>query len=273
MHLRSAAKPTRPKSAIAIGRRGDRDMSFVSNRYRAAIVHLLISVAIALVFFVLFRLLWYPGELFRAVGGGQLFALVVAIDVVMGPLLTLIVFKPDKPSLRFDLTVIGVLQTIALAYGVQTLFVGRPVYIAVLGHRVDVVQASEIDPEDLRKANQRLPLTGPIWVGYKPPKDRKERETVLFGSLGGKDYGQLPQYHAPVKSMRADILTLAKSAATLRQFNIGKDAEIAAWLAKHGTSEGGAIFLGLRARAEDLSVVFDAKTAEVIGIAPFKPWP
>lgn len=247
-------------------------MLLITNRFSAASAHLLISVIVALGVFLLLRLLWYPGELFRAIGGGELFALVVAIDVALGPLLTLIVYKRNKPSLRFDLTVIGVLQALALAYGVHTLFVGRPVYLAVLGHRVDVVQAVEIDAEDLRKANQTLPLTGPRWVGYQPPKDPKEREDVLFGSLGGKDYGQLPQYHAPVDVMHADILKLAKPVATLKDFNRGKESEILDWLTKHGYSGRDAVFLGLRARAEDMTVVFDAKTAKVIGIAPFKPW-
>lgn len=256
-----------------MGRAGLRIMFSITNRYRAAGIHLLISVIVALCVFLLLRLLWYPGELFRAVGGGELFAIVVAIDVALGPLLTLIVYKPNKPSLRFDLSVIGALQVLALAYGVHTLFIGRPVYLAVLGHRVDVVQASEIDPEDLRKANQTLPLTGPRWVGYQPPKDRKEREAVLFGSLGGKDYGQLPQYHAPVEVMQADVLKLARPVATLKDFNLGKESEIADWLTKRGSSAQSAVFLGLSARAEDLTVVFDAKTAKVIGIAPFKPWP
>jgi hypothetical protein len=247
-------------------------MTRVTSRYHAAAVHLLISASIGLFFFLLFRLLWYPGHLFRAVGGGDLFAVVVTVDVILGPLLTLIVFKPGKASLRFDLTVIGLIQALALAYGVQTLFIGRPVYIAVLGHRVDVVQASEIDPSDLNKAGQSLPRTGPVWVGYRPPTDRKEREDVLFGSLGGKDYGQLPQYHAPVDVMKPDILKLAKSVAELKGLNTGRESEIADWLVQHGYTERNAVFLGLRARSEDMTVFFDGATARVIGIAPFRPW-
>ena len=72
-------------------------------RWQASATHLLISVAIAAVaLFVLLRV-WYPPPLFTAEGGNDLLFILVAVDVVIGPLITLIVFKSGKPGLRFDL--------------------------------------------------------------------------------------------------------------------------------------------------------------------------
>ena len=51
-----------------------------------------------------------------------------------------------------------------------------------------------------------------------------------------------------------------------------RDAEITAWLRDHGQTDRSMVFQGLKARAEDMAVILDAKTARVIGIAPFKPW-
>ena len=47
----------------------------------------------------------------------MLILLMIGVDVVIGPLLTLIVFDPKKKHLKFDLVVIAALQLAALAYG------------------------------------------------------------------------------------------------------------------------------------------------------------
>lgn len=64
----------------------------------------------------------YP---YREISGGrELFLLLVAVDVVMGPLITLMIFNTGKPrrELQLDLIVVGVLQLAALAYGLSTVY-------------------------------------------------------------------------------------------------------------------------------------------------------
>ena len=74
---------------------------------------------------------WYPYPYRELSGGRELFALVVAVDVVLGPLITLVIFNPAKTRrhLVMDFTVIGLLQVAALAYGLWTVFVARPVHL------------------------------------------------------------------------------------------------------------------------------------------------
>lgn len=242
------------------------------NRFRAAGVHVAISALVAALLFAGFWFIWYASPLFKAVGGTDIFVMLLCVDAVLGPLLTLIVFKAGKKSLKFDLAVIGLVQASALAYGVHALWVGRPVYVASLGHRFDVVQANDIGDDELRAYGKALPSLGPQWVGYKQPTDKKERDRVMFSGLGGLDYGHYPQHHAPIETMRDEILKNAKPVAELRKLNAGRDAYITAWLRDHGQSDHSVVFQGLKARAEDMAVILDAKTANVIGIAPFKPW-
>ena len=70
-----------------------------------------------------------PEPLFTATGGNDLVMILVAVDVVLGPLITLIVFNPAKP-LQADRastsTVIAVLQLAALAYGIGVIAMARP---------------------------------------------------------------------------------------------------------------------------------------------------
>ena len=242
------------------------------SRFRAAIIHLGICIAISLVLLALFWLVWYPPPLFRAFGGRDIFFVLLAVDVILGPALTLIVFKADKKSLTMDLSIIAMVQAAALTYGVWVLLAGRPAYVAALGGRFDAIQANEVAQSDLDAASKSLPKWGPEWVGIKVATDRKERERILFSALAGADYGQMPQYHAPLESMRDEILKNAQLISELRKKNTARDAEITAWLRDHGQTDGSVVFQGLKARAEDMAVILDAKTAKVIGIAPFKPW-
>ncbi len=241
-------------------------------RLRAAGIHLLICLTVGGMLWALLRTIWYPTPLFQAVGGQEIFLILLGIDVSLGPLMTFIVFKADKKKLRFDLTVIGLVQIAALGYGLHTLWAGRPVYVAALGHRFDVIQATDVAEKELATAKQHLPWWGPKWVGIKESGDKKEQERMLFSAVAGADYGSYPQHHAPLASMRDEILKRAEPISELRKFNPGADAQISAWLADHGVTESSVIFQGLHARGQDMTVVMDGKTTEVIGVATFKPW-
>jgi hypothetical protein len=241
-------------------------------RFRASVIHFLICIFIALVLFALFALVWYPAPLFKAVGGTDIFLMLLGIDVVLGPLLTLIVFKSGKKTLKFDLAVIGAMQFAALCYGVFTLLAGRPVYVAALGFRFDVIQANEIGDSALGAAGKSLPLWGPVWVGTKAPSDADARERVMFTALNGADYGHFPEYHQPIENMREAILKDAHSISELKTLNPGDEVKIDAWLSGRGLSAEQVRFQGLKARAKDFAVILDANTAKVIGIAPFKPY-
>jgi hypothetical protein len=248
-------------------------MIIVSSRWYASLIHLVVCAVVGAALFLLFWLVWYEAPLFSAIGGFDIFVMLLCIDIALGPLLTLIVFKSGKKSLKFDLAVIGIVQVAALCYGVFTLLVGRPVYVAALGPRFDVVTANEIDPKELETSGQSLPIWGPKWVGTKQAPDPKERERILFSALGGADYGHFPQHHQPIENMRDEILKNAQFIQELKKLNPNEEAAIDRWLEKRGVKADEVVFQGLKARAKDMAVIMDAKTAKVIGIAPFKPWP
>ncbi len=243
------------------------------SRYRASGIHLAISASLGILLFLLFWFVWYPSPLFRAVGGQEIFSLLLAIDVVLGPLLTFVVFRAEKKSLRFDLAVIAAVQASAMAYGVHTLLAGRPVYVAALGHRFDVIQASEIEDAELRTSGKNLPWFGPEWVGTKLAENAYDKERIFFSAALGMDYGHYPQYHQPLETMRDEILKKAKSLDELRKLNLGRAREIDQWLVARRLESKQVVFQGLRARNQDMAVMLSASTATVIGVAPFKPWP
>lgn len=243
-----------------------------TGRLRAFLVHLSISGIIGILVGLVFWFVLYPAPLFRAVGGLDIFLVVLAVDVVLGPCITLLIFRRNKKGLVFDLAAIAAVQIAALAYGVMTLYAGRPVYVAALGPRFEVIQASEIDRSDLAESGQELPRWGPLWVGVREEPDPVKRSDMIFSALAGVDYGHKPKYHAPLAQMQARLLAEARPIAELRMRNVAADAEITAWLQAKGYADDAARFVGLKARAQDMAVILDAKTAIVVGVAPFRPW-
>jgi len=102
-------------------------------RLKAFAIHLAISALIALAVIGLVFFIWYPAPLHTATGVTQIFLLLLTVDVVLGPLLTLIVYKTGKKTLIMDLTVIALLQLSALAYGVWTVAEDRSAWLSLNG--------------------------------------------------------------------------------------------------------------------------------------------
>ena len=77
-------------------------------RWRAALIHLGCSAVLASAAAALVFLVWYPWPYSVLAGGIGLFILITGVDVVMGPLITLVVFvlfawlyMGTKPTLNY----------------------------------------------------------------------------------------------------------------------------------------------------------------------------
>ena len=90
------------------------------SRPRAFALHLALSLLAFSTLVLAMLLWWFPGELFFLDGGWQGLKLVAMVDLVLGPLLTLLLYKPGKPKLALDLSMIALIQVAALGYGFVT---------------------------------------------------------------------------------------------------------------------------------------------------------
>lgn len=100
---------------------------------KAASIHLLISIFIIGLLVLTILFIWYPKPFFEISGVIEPLKLLFLIDVIIGPLLTFIVYKKNKKYLKVDLTLIGIMQLAALSYGVFTIYNGRPSMIVFNG--------------------------------------------------------------------------------------------------------------------------------------------
>jgi len=246
------------------------------NRFTASGLHLAISVIIALAVLIGMKLVWYPAPYFQAIDAGGLILILVGVDVVMGPLITLIVFNRKKPELKRDLIIVAALQLAALVYGMHVVFVARPAYAVFNVNRFDLVVASEIDPGEMKKASrpefQSLPWLGPQIIAAKLPSNKQESETILFSAVaGGADVFHLPRYYVPYSEVMDQAKTKAKPLATLRNKPDANEL-VDRFLARHGYSESQLGFVPFHGRKRDAVFVLELATGKVVGHLPVDPF-
>jgi len=249
----------------------------MKHRVRAGLIHLALSAAIAAAVFLPIYFFWYPDVLFERAGGRDLFFLIVAVDVVIGPLITFTIFVPGKKGLLFDLVVIAFMQSAALTYGVYVLFESRPAYMVFVKDRFELVRVNQFPETELAKARgtgyEKMPLTGPKVVAVRLPKDANEQQRIMMAALAGMDMQYFPQHYVPYDAVRADVRASALPLEELRKRNRDRVAEVSAELGKLGRKEDEVRFLPLRTGKAELTVLLDAKSADVLKITGLNPWP
>ena len=166
-------------------------------------------------------LLWYPPPFATMIGGSELFMLVVGCDLVLGPLLSLVVYDSRKTRrlLWLDYSVIGVLQIASLVYGVMTTAEARPVYVAFSMDRFEIVLAGDLRESELAAARdprfRDVPWTGPRYAAVVI--SRADHEDALFEALSGNEEHHRPKFYVPFESQLENIRKRAAPLATLKQ--------------------------------------------------------
>jgi hypothetical protein len=241
-------------------------------RLKAAAIHFLLSCAVAACVAVVTLRFWYPGLIGKIAGGQHLFLLILGVDVVMGPLLTLVVFNTLKPrrELIRDLAVIGVLQLSALVYGLHTLYIARPVAVVHEPGRFRVVAANDVRLQELASARpeyRELSLSGPLLLGTRASASGEERLSSLDLALQGHDIGQRPSFWRPYDESRAQVWLEASPLDDLFKRYPGRKAELTALLAQLQVTRQEGRYLPMVARG-DWVVILKAN-GDVAGYAPF----
>lgn len=101
------------------------------SRWKAGAIHFSISLGIFLGLLAVILLLWYPGILFNIDRGWAGLQLVIGVDLIAGPLLTLVVFKSGKKGLNFDLSCIAFFQAACMAAGIWIIYSERPIALVL----------------------------------------------------------------------------------------------------------------------------------------------
>ena len=240
------------------------------SRYKAFAIHLSISSTIFLVLLALILLRWYPAPYFAYDGGWRGIQIVVGVDLVLGPLLTLIVFRSGKPGLRQDLVVIAALQAVALAYGITQVYQQRTALVVFFNHAFYTVAGTQIattGPRGAFFASQGQP---PRYVTVPIPKDKKANYAMWTSVLKGQPppYLQGARYQTfdSRKAIAAglDLTPLLAKRPLARQ-------RLASFL--HGRPVTAFAFIPLDCRFKRLFLAINRKTGKVAGTLDVNPYP
>lgn len=246
----------------------------------AALVHLSATVLVALISSALVFLVWYPSPFHELIGGRELFLLLVTVDVVCGPLLTLVVFNPEKSRAELirDVSFVVVLQFGALFYGMWTVMQARPVFVAFEGDRFRVVRKVDIDVEMMSSAPEglrTLSLLGPKQLGVRlaTPTDPDYLSSIK-AALQGDHPAFRPLRWVPYDQQRQAVIASAQPISVLREKNEDSQKVVDNFLSNAGLTADKVGYLPLIAGGNgDWSVVIDRESAEIISYLRLDGWP
>jgi hypothetical protein len=243
-------------------------------RFRAGGVHLLASAAVASLVAVLVFGLWYPDDYRYMAGGSELLVLIMSVDVVLGPLLTFAVFNRQKgwAHLRRDIVTIAVLQLSALAYGIYTVSMARPVALVFEFDRFRVITSAEVVTSELSEALpefRHLSLLGPITLALRRPESGDERSNALATAIfDGVDTSQRPKFWIPYGA--SERVLAVEAGRPLEQLiqqypDAGLDTE--KLLKKQNLDPRAMKFLPVRAKNDAVAVV--QADGRIVGFLPY----
>ena len=205
-------------------------------RLKAAGIHLSLSAVIFAVALYLILVRWYPGFHFGVDGGWQGVRIMAAVDLVLGPMLTLIIFNPFKARhlIAFDLTCIGLAQLGALVWGFYAVHGQRPVSINYYDGIFYSMPAHSLraEPEAaglLRELSDRSPALVYVAMPQNQAERRRAAERGDRKLLAHED----AYFFRPVAPHWAEIQEWALDSAHLQ------DPQLAADLAAFLQSRGG----------------------------------
>ncbi|HAK16508.1 MAG TPA: type IV pilin accessory protein [Acinetobacter junii] len=243
----------------------------MSKRLKFFLSHLSISLLIALVVIGLVFFIWYPSPLAKAVGVTHIFLILIAIDVIIGPVLGFLVYKEGKKTLKIDLTVIIIVQICALAYGMYTIQQGRPVWVAFNVDQFELVRKNEIYNKNLKQAEKRFQSPSLFkleFVAVQVSKESKQKQQDMFDEvLSGISLSQRPERYVDLLKVKQQIQKRTLDLNLLYQFN--DKAIVQKILANYPQATG---FVPLKANAIDMTVLINKEKGEVVKIVDLRPW-
>lgn len=246
----------------------------MKKRLRVFTWHLVISLfVISMITFVTLTW-WIPKPYMSAEGGWLVLIIFTIIVIVVGPLLTLILYKPGKKGLLLDMILIGVFQIAVIVFGAYTIYSYRPVFLAFAVDRVVLVSKSDIDTSQLRtdvsapSFNQK-----PVLVYARLPESSAGKSQLLQEVMAGNpDLEFRAEYYEPIDTNLADI---ASHGIDLKRFSEKKSTVSKAindFVAQHNTTVEKCIFLPLIGKKKEILLVLNRNDAAVIGTVDMNPW-
>ena len=241
------------------------------SRVTAAFYHFLISAVVfaGLAYLVIF--VWYPDFFFAIDGGWEGMRIIIGVDLVLGPLLTLVVFKSGKPGLKMDLALIGIFQTLCLTAGTYVVYSERPTFF--IFYDKHFYSSSQDTFENYGRTPPNLadyPGPAPVMVYTELPDNPIEEADIrqeLFQE--GIPLWIYEPVYRPLEEHMDIVLSEGAPEEEMRERD--EAGKLDQWLTKYQGSYSDFVFIPIHSRYRDVYLGIRVATGEIIDIIEVPP--
>lgn len=177
-------------------------------RWGAFGAHLLASLAIFFALAALMYFVWFPNGLFHFAGGWEGIRIIAGVDLVLGPALTLIIYKASKPikELTLDLSFVALIQAGALSGGIYIIHQEKPEAVIIAYDTIYILQAAEL-PSDFNSLTESN-LTPPSYFVELPPHQDDIDNMLQSHAIMGEPLYSRTDLYTPITKNNFELATL-----------------------------------------------------------------
>jgi hypothetical protein len=243
-------------------------------RLKAFSLHLLASATALTLILGSLYFGWYRWPGWHLADVTRVVFVMVCVDVVLGPTLTLIIANKNKPQRELvrDIGIIVAVQLCALIYGSALLWNGRPLYYAFSESILQLVQAYDIDSTESEAGLRQNPGLAPHWYSlprwiWAPlPQSQEESQKIVVSAVsGGDDVISMPKYFKPWKDGLPSLRSRLKKVDDVAYFAKSEKKKLKERMRAAGLPDDQLNTIPLTGRGHPLLAVFDPVTLKITG--------
>jgi hypothetical protein len=241
-------------------------------RLKAFSLHLLSSAIVLTLILGSLYFGWYRWPGWHLTDVTRVVFVMVCVDVVLGPTLTLIIANKNKPrrELVRDIGIIVVVQLCALIYGSVSLWSGRPLYYAFSENVLQLVQAYDIDAAEAESGRRLNPglsphwYSRPRWIWAPLPQNAEESGKIVASAVtGGDDVVSMPKYFKPWEDGFPALRSQLKKVDDVAYFGKNEKTKLKERMKAAGLADDQSNSMPLTGRGHPLLAVFDPATLKI----------
>jgi hypothetical protein len=248
-------------------------------RLKLFLLHLLSSATILSLILGCLYFGWYRWPGWYLTDVTRVILIMICVDVVLGPTLTLIVASQNKLRhvLARDIGIIVAVQLGALLYGTALLWGGRPLYYAFSENILQLVQAYDIDANEAKLGRERNPALSPHWYSlprwvWAPlPQDPETSQQIVAAAVsGGDDVTSMPKFFKPWEEGLPSLRGQLKRVDDVAYFADSEKKLLKGKMRSAGLPEDKSDTMPLTGRGHPMLAVFDLASLKITAVLKTK---
>ncbi len=257
------------------------DKKYWRPKIYAALIHLAVSFLFAAIVAWLIYRVWYPAPYREVLWGQSIYKLLIGVDVILGPLITLIVFNKKKSLFErsLDIGVIVILQLSALGYGLWVMAQARPAQIVFEYDHFQIVPVYLIPmPQPGEKVTHQIewePWTGPnlISLRHSPLDEENIKKWKKEIQFGGSPLAARPVLWQPYKDAHGAVLNASIPVKELLEKFPLEKSRINSAIEKTGIHEEELTYIPIYAGKLAGAVLLKKGTSDILSVVHIKSMP